>query len=302
MKHISLFSGVGGFDCAAEWMSWETIAWCEQNEFCQRVLKYHFPNATGHGDIKTTDFTIYRGKCDILTGGPPCQPVSTAGKRKGTGDDRWLWPEAIRALREIKPRYAVFENPTGLLSMEHGELYEGILLAMEAESYKTEIFNIPACSLGAPHRRERIWIIAYSNSRGWGEGSECQHHKIRERQICKDEQYDGYEVRGEFGDGSNDGITTDTDNERLEGCKIDRSTGSEWPEQIEQPTGCIQPDWENFPTQSPICTGDDGLPLGLSGITFPKWRNESIKALGNSIVPQIAYEIFKAIEATEKHI
>jgi DNA (cytosine-5)-methyltransferase 1 len=103
MNHIGLFEGIGGFSLAARWMGWETIAWCEWNEFGQKVLKHHFPKAQPHGDITKTDFTIYRGQCDVLTGGFPCQPYSLAGKRKGKEDDRHLWPEMLRAIREIQP-------------------------------------------------------------------------------------------------------------------------------------------------------------------------------------------------------
>jgi len=92
MKHIGLFEGIGGFSLAARWAGWETIAWCEWNEFGQKVLRHHFPKAQGHGDITKTDFTIYRGQCDIITGGFPCQPYSQAGKRLGKEDERHLWP------------------------------------------------------------------------------------------------------------------------------------------------------------------------------------------------------------------
>ena len=104
MTHIGLFEGIGGFSLAARWMGWETIAWCEWDGYCQKILKQHFKEAKGHGDITKTDFTIYRGKCDILTGGFPCQPYSLAGQRKGKEDERHLWPEMLRAIREIQPK------------------------------------------------------------------------------------------------------------------------------------------------------------------------------------------------------
>ena len=110
MKHIGLFEGIGGFSLAARWAGWETIAWCEWNEFGQRVLRHHFPEAIGHGDITKTDFTPYADTIDILTGGFPCQPYSLAGKRKGKDDERHLWPEMLRAIREIRPRWVVGEN------------------------------------------------------------------------------------------------------------------------------------------------------------------------------------------------
>ena len=114
MKHIGLFEGIGGFSLAARWMGWETVAWCEWDPFCQHILKYHFPNAEGFGDIKKTDFTKYANRIDILTGGFPCQPYSMAGKRKGKDDERHLWPEMLRAICEIQPTWVVGENVSGL--------------------------------------------------------------------------------------------------------------------------------------------------------------------------------------------
>lgn len=116
MRHGSLFSGIGGFDLAAEWMGWENVFHCEWNPFGQKVLKYHFPKAISYDDITKTDFTIHRGTIDILTGGFPCQPYSTAGLRKGKEDERHLWPEMLRAIREIQPRWVVGENVFGLIS------------------------------------------------------------------------------------------------------------------------------------------------------------------------------------------
>lgn len=101
--HASLFSGIGGFDLAAEWVGWKNVFHCEINEFCAQILKYHFPNADHYEDIKTTDFTKWRGKINVLSGGFPCQPFSLAGRRKGAEDDRYLWPQMLRAIQEIKP-------------------------------------------------------------------------------------------------------------------------------------------------------------------------------------------------------
>lgn len=121
MRHIGLFEGIGGFSLAAKWMGWETVAWCEWSPFCQQVLKYHFPDAEGFGDITKTDFLKYANKIDILTGGFPCQPYSLAGKRKGTEDERHLWPEMLRAIREIQPKWVVGENVSGIINVPFGE-------------------------------------------------------------------------------------------------------------------------------------------------------------------------------------
>lgn len=124
MKQLGLFEGIGGFSLAARWMGWETVAWCEWNEFGQKVLRHHFPEAEGHGDITKTDFTKYANKIDIVTGGFPCQPYSSAGLRKGKDDDRHLWPEMLRAIREIQPGYVVGENVSGLLNWSGGLVFD----------------------------------------------------------------------------------------------------------------------------------------------------------------------------------
>jgi DNA (cytosine-5)-methyltransferase 1 len=250
MNHASLFSGIGGFDLAADWIGWNNIFHCEINPFCQRILNYYWPNAKTYTDIKQTDFTIWRGRIDILTGGFPCQPYSAAGKRLGKEDERHLWPEMLRAIREIKPRYIVGENVGGLLTWNGGLVFEEVCADLENEGYEVQAFIIPACAKDAPHRRDRVWIIAHAN------GERLQRWVHPNRQKCK----------------------VSTFKTRQLNALLSRNS------------------WQNFPTQSPICGGDDGLPTGLDGITFPKWRNESIKGYGNAIVPQVVYEIFKAIE------
>lgn len=117
LTHASLFSGFGGADLAARWMGWENAFWCEIDDFCRTVLSYWFPNSKKYANIKETDFTPWRGKIDVLTGGFPCQPFSVAGQRKGAADDRYLWPEMLRAIREIRPTWVIGENVAGILSM-----------------------------------------------------------------------------------------------------------------------------------------------------------------------------------------
>jgi len=120
MKHGSLFSGIGGFDLAAEWAGWENVFHCEWNPFGQRVLKHHFPKSISYNDITKTDFTIHKGNIDVLSGGFPCQPYSTAGLRKGKEDERHLWPQMLRAIREIEPSWVVGENVRGLVNWGGG--------------------------------------------------------------------------------------------------------------------------------------------------------------------------------------
>lgn len=364
MRHGSLFSGIGGFDLAAEWMGWENVFHCEWNEFGQKVLKHYWPKAISYEDITKTDFTIHRGNIDILTGGFPCQPYSAAGKRLGKEDERHLWPQMLRAIREIKPRWVVGENVYGLVNWSGGLVFHEVQADLEAEGYEVQPYLLPAVSVNAPHRRDRIWFVAHAKSArtrsniGWirsvpercdkwqeddafisntnsngqhisdsqheinasegrfnaqryseqsnGDGDAAYTMQVRLQQ-CEDggemgggqseicgagsESANGTETNGEVRDAA------DTDCERMEGETTNRIMERERPFISNFQNGS---DWENFPTVSPIRTGDDGFSDRLDGITFPKWRNESIKAGGNAVVPQVVYQIFKTIEHYEK--
>jgi len=414
MKHGSLFSGIGGFDLAAEWMGWENIFHCEWNSFGQKVLKYHFPNSISYEDITKTDFTIHRGRIDILTGGFPCQPYSMAGKRLGKEDERHLWPEMLRAIREIRPRWVVGENVLGLVNWSGGLVFHEVQADLEAEGYEVQPYVLPACAVNAPHRRDRVWFVAKNTKRDgfvFGEpnqegaeirqfGNTCtgssvgihlseksasnptgnglndqsnsannaigqnnkQSRTQRKRTIegLSDERSTPHpngnglnqrngndeEQPGEGGldaqrnplPSNGNGDVADTQQQGFQGCtnsgKISREKGKMGrkgnkstiePAAIGKESNATDTDgirlrgesngigksrftneageignWHNFPTQSPICTGDDGISSRLDSITFSKWRNESIKAGGNAIVPQVVYQIFKAIEQYEK--
>ena len=176
MRHGSLFSGIGGFDLAAEWMGWENVFHCEWMEFPRKVLDYHFPNADSHIDICKTDFKKYANKIDIITGGFPCQPFSSSGQKKGTDDERYLWGEMLRAIQEIKPKFVIAENVFGIVHIDGGLVFEQVCLDLENEGYEVQPFVIPACAKDAPHRRYRCWFIAIpADSNGFGlEGIENQ--------------------------------------------------------------------------------------------------------------------------------
>jgi len=291
MTHGSLFSGIGGFDLAAEWMGWENVFHCEWNEFGQKVLKYHFPKSISCNDITKTDFTIHRGTIDILTGGFPCQPYSSAGKRKGKEDERHLWPEMLRAIREIQPRWVVGENVLGLVNWSRGLVFHEVQADLEAAGYEVWPYVLPAVSVNAPHRRDRVWFVAYAknygrNERGAGV-NERQEYQFQDRDKIRNISTTNGEER----------LTSNADRQRqkytLENKELERSRfGQPYERNF----------WDTFPSQSPICIGNDGISSRLDNITFSKWRNESIKAAGNAIVPQIVYQIFKAIQEYESLI
>jgi len=381
MKHGSLFSGIGGFDLAAEWMGWENIFHCEWNEFGQRVLKHYWPNADSLHDITKTDFTKYEGSIDIISGGFPCQPYSAAGKRLGKEDERHLWPEMLRAIREIKPTWVVGENVRGLVNWNGGLVFDEVQSDLEAEGYEVQPFLLPAAAVNAPHRRDRVWFVAYSNEchdrriareneRESGEERLSERHEIRQstksseiQQNAKNTmcsrfiQRESVEERTEvwqqrnIGAGSSERIyrekghnATDTSsigrnswgdnreerhiqrninwnasqsesewNGRKRGIgeigeigttpNTDRSGSPRKEHRQDEPGQHTETHqgfgWSDFPTKPPICGGDDGIPRELDSITFSKWRNESIKAYGNAIVPQVALQIFKAIQEYE---
>jgi DNA-cytosine methyltransferase len=436
MRHGSLFSGIGGFDLASEWMGWENVFHCEWNLFGQKVLNYYWPKAITYHDITKTDFTIHRGTIDILTGGFPCQPYSMAGKRLGKEDERHLWPEMLRAIREIQPTWVVGENVFGLVNWNGGLVFHEVQADLEAQGYEVQPYVLPACAVNAPHRRDRIWFVAYSKScadsrntrevsrktkeenGGWIEPSTTSEQQVQlltkssslfgafknsnkdgwrgdewekesnigeqrnigsgdNEQIPTNDEKIGTDTdsdistkrpSGESGgtkeDRSKDNLqqgewrkkteldnrlyefpqyATDSDNKGLERSASKRIQGNEgrgnriqnaittrtcnernttdsksarlqgmhktWSKDINnwentKIRGSIagydkKNYWKNFPTVSPICDGDDGISDRLDSITFSKWRNESIKAGGNAIVPQVVHQIFKAIEQYE---
>lgn len=402
MRLLNLFDGIGGFGLAAKWMGWDNVASCEIDPYCRRVLDYWFDYKYIYNDITTTDFTPLRGHIDLVTGGFPCQPFSLAGKQLGEKDDRYLWPHMLRAIREVRPRWVVAENVRGLLTQSDGVVFEQVCTGMEAEGYEVQPFAIPAAGVGAPHRRDRLWIVAHRADAG--AESECEreeeirglvdvtdtkrfggcevHHDLQSEEP-NGERTDGYgherldsdtacigstpcgtcgglervrriddaqqeersdEAERDHGLSALQRYATDTDtdgdrcrdwsvqHEHRQECEAssdhchdgkngiaDYASSSrryeskfhdgefEKPQEGERRPSEVEPRgtnrawdaWRNFPTQSPVCRGDDGVSGRLVGITFPKWREQTIKMFGNSIVPQVAYQIYRAIDYYE---
>jgi len=324
LKHGSLFSGIGGFELAAEAVGWQNVFSVEHDEFCSKILQHHFPLTKHYNDIKQFDAKPYKGSIDIITGGFPCQPFSTAGKRGGVSDNRYLWPEMLRVIREVRPRFVVAENVRGLVNWSEGMVFETVLTDLEGEGFEVFPVVLPAASVNAPHRRDRIWIVAYAHDQGGAvrpEQVQGTHGEVPQRhndaQSCNAGAADATnadairlqigENAGEMGGGQSQvrgeghqptepikatGAAWDAPNANGSGARQDYGQGeSGQPDQTRPPTN-----WQDFPTVAPLCGGDDGLPKELDGITFPKWRRQSIKAYGNAIVPQVALQIFKAIQ------
>ncbi|NII26132.1 DNA (cytosine-5-)-methyltransferase [Pseudoflavitalea sp. X16] len=275
MRHGSLFSGIGGFDLAAAWMGWENVFFCEIDPFCRVVLQKYWPHATCIENIEqfpTDPFSI-----DVLSGGFPCQAFSVAGKRKGIADSRYLWPAMFNTIKRLRPPYVVAENVVGLISWEQGMVFEQVHLDLESEGYQVWTFVLPAVATGAPHVRSRVWFLGYNPA---------NDHRQPEPSTTPSRSG----TRNETG-------AAHTDRQGLEG-----ATGKGQKRPPRRSGGRITvPVWDHWPAESPVCQRDDGLPARLSGITFPRWRNKSIMALGNAIVPQVALRIFTFIAEHRAH-
>ena len=325
MTHASVFSGIGGPEVAAAMLGWENLFHCEINPFGRAVLEYWFPNATSYEDITTTDFSEWGGKVNVLTGGFPCQPFSYAGQRRGADDDRYLWPFMHRCINQVRPDWVVCENVGGILTMvEQGDvtqvaaekslfdegdtLYryrleatftlERICQDLERDGYAVQAVIIPACAVNAPHRRDRVFIIGHRivADTDCNRGGEMDEH-------LQPRLADGSKPVGN----GRERIVTDTSSERPQTGYRGRETGeanrgtSGWYTRSDCNIAGLGR-WDEFPTQSPVHRGNDGIPFPLDNLTISpsKWRTESLKAYGNAIVPQVMYEIFKAIEETYK--
>ena len=332
MKHGSLFSGIGGFDLASEWMGWQNVFHCEINPFGSKILKHYWPQSISYNDITKTDFTIHRGNVDIISGGFPCQPFSVAGERKGTEDTRYLWPEMLRVIREVCPKWVVGENVYGLVNWNEGMVFDKVCADLENEGFKVIPIVLPAASVDAPHKRDRIYFVAYSNNEGglcrsgsiskkneelsewdknfkewdknskeWDKNSKPSNtnkYNVTNSESRWTREFSSENSRREGGRLDNDGETrnaTNTNSKMLEYGNGEGENG--WDKQEIRAKSFSGPgSWETFPTQSPICGGDDGIPTKLDGITIPRWRAQSVKGYGNAIVPHVALNIFKTIE------
>lgn len=175
MKVGSLFSGIGGFDLGLEWAGMEVVWQVENDPFCLKVLNKHWPEVPKYGDIKELNAENL-AKVDVIAGGFPCQSFSTAGKRRGTDDDRYLWPEMLRIIQELRPTWVIGENVTGIVRLA----LDTVLSNLEEEGYSTRTFNIPACGLNAPHRRERVWIVAHSGYNAGESQRQCEQEVSEE--------------------------------------------------------------------------------------------------------------------------
>jgi DNA (cytosine-5)-methyltransferase 1 len=304
VRHGALFNGIGGFQLAAKWCGWDNVFSVEIDKWCNRVTAQHFPECAQYENIYDFDGTQYAGSIDIISGGFPCQPFSVAGKRKGKDDDRHLWPEMLRVIQEIRPAWVCGENVAGIVNM----VLDEVLSDLESIGYRSEAVIVPACATNAPHRRDRVWIIAHSDSVGERAGcggiqekdgeirqrndnpEPCDADKTSEDTIGERNSDRIYETRRSQRRKSQlassqrrDDTQTVTDPDNRRAGRHERASA----EQGAAPRGSWDGDWLQVATT--LCRVDDGLPGPLD-------RAHRLKALGNAIVPQVAYEIFQAIK------
>ena len=301
--HLDLFSGIGGFALAASWAGYQTVGFCEIEDYPRRILSKRFPGVPIHGDIRELDGSIYRG-VDLITGGYPCQPFSQAGQRKGKEDDRHLWPELRRVVAQARPAFLVAENVAGHITLGLDE----VLADLESEGYAGRAIVVPACAVNAPHRRDRVWIVAKQlhdadtiNNRSaeqerkhkWPEDlGGCSKDKLESRSAVAHSEYKGSQ-RGVSG-GQNPQWEGQHGHTRC--CSSSDIQPRENPSIVESRLGGSL-DGLSEGLDFPRRWGDGSWEDGIPRVTTKKEnRAARLKALGNSILPQVAFQIIKAMK------
>lgn len=279
---LDLFSGIGGFSLGLERAGMKTVAFCEIEDYPVSILNKHWPDVPVHRDIRKLDGKQYRDSVDVICGGFPCQPFSVAGKQRGKEDDRHLWPEMLRLIKEIRPTWVIGENVAGFIRMA----LDDVLLDLETEGYTTQSFVIPACAVGGIHRRDRVWIIGYAEHNGRN-GSENGQSDTSGNDRDKKGQN---ETIKSAGPGCQGCVNANADNSKS------ARLGQHGDEVLQEQEAngrnetCVRSNKAGFkpiglPTEPPICRADDGLPD----------RVARLKALGNAVVPQLPHIIGLAI-------
>ena len=301
LRMIDLFSGIGGFTLAAQWV-WgdllETVSFVEKDPFCQKLLTKNFPGVPIHDDI-TTFSGAGRGTIDLVCGGFPCQPFSVAGKQKGSEDDRYLWPEMLRVIREAQPRWVVGENVTGIINMA----LDDVLSSLEDEGYTTKTFNIPAVGADAKHFRKRIWIVAHSTSIGGG-GKPINLCEENGRQIG--------ELYAEFiNTNITPGNVADSNSERLQRSELSQNYEEKIGRGSQGETGTTTKrsgnEWRDWLPEPNVGRRFNGFPLWLErhcgrGLSYEESQRKTkiLRELWTDHVSQTLWEIIGGFDRIQK--
>ena len=300
LTHLSLFSGIGGLDIAAEMAGFKTVGQCEWADFQTKVLEKHWPDVPRWRDIRTlTGESFYERTglrtVDVISGGFPCQPFSLAGKREGKDDDRYLWPEMLRVIRELNPTWVIGENVPGIVNLA----LDTVLSDLENEGYSAQPFIIPACGVDAPHRRDRVAIVAYSCSRSRNRWNGCNGNNEEVsgsgedntggiQELCSRKRRENEPRIAGVVDGLSESIhgdAADTEGIGLQGRSAEQICGGGTLQTSIRRTSGSHSAWQNWPDEPGICRVVDGIPN----------RVDRIKSLGNAVVPQQFYIFFKLI-------
>jgi DNA (cytosine-5)-methyltransferase 1 len=305
MKVLDLFSGIGGFSLGLEAAGMETVAFCEQDTFCQKVLAQHWRTLPIHSDITELNGYEYRGSVELVCGGFPCQPFSVAGKQRGAEDDRALWPEMLRVIREVAPRWVIGENVSGIIPME----LDKVLSDLEGEGYTCWTFVLPACAVDAHHRRDRVWVVAHSDSNS---KSDVPLNAETPRQLVADSKRGSGRkgIIGKYGDQSDErGEATQRRNNpegfRVNGEAVSDAHGSQ--QQRGRVSIGLQPEHSN-PDISGDTRGQQTAPVWLPEPNVGRVangvpnRSHRLKALGNAVVPSLVAEIGRLVMRYDKEM
>jgi len=298
MNHLSLFSGIGGIDLAAHWARFNTIAFVEKDKYCQQVLAKHWPGVPIYDDIKTCtakSLGIEPGTITLISGGYPCQPESLAGKRRGKDDDRWLWPEMLRLIKELRPRWVVGENVAGHTTMG----LDSVLLDLENCGYSARAIVVPACAVNAPHRRNRVFILAHPERTEWWSPSEG--YKPNWENARRPKTSGGF-IESRQNGGSQNVADSQSggrrqDESEVSGRQLDVNRGSEIITNPERQGLAFGERERRERAFTPIAGSDwwavePGMGRVANGIPA---RVDRLRGLGNAVVPQQIYPILKAI-------
>jgi len=284
MNHLDLFSGIGGFSLGLEKVGFKTIAFCEREEYCRMLLQKHWKGVKIYNDIKKLEGKDIKEPVDILTGGFPCQPYSVAGKQKGTNDDRYLWPEMFRVIKEVKPTFIIAENVRGLINIQDGMVFETVCSDLESEGFEIQTFIIPAAGVGAPHKRERVWIVGYSKHNGsFTSKIERRDNKINDRT----EEGKNTTLEPERTSRYRDYVALENSRRELyEGTSVRKKNEDETRKKItdqhQRSSSTSWGSWEFEPDVGRVANGVPG-------------RAHRLRGLGNAIIPKIAEEIGRSI-------